>query len=253
MGTHPIFESDFDCLTEKMAMLSRLARPQLTANSKRFGGFSYFMARHPKQLHHLQFPKEAGALLAGLGAALALGYGFSAVFGNAEGPYHYDPEQFTPEEWETKSFALDRFLFKYVFPATSVSHWQTVACYKFQDEMMNKNRLIMDVRRISSQIGAMGTWQGAMSPQKNAGGYHDLKNTVHAVSPQLLNEMIQYADENDIKRSRDMVIRKVITENGEDAWRHGDVVENPRPGHRPLAPSQTRVLCGSTERRRVIS
>jgi len=208
-------------------MLSRLARPQLSRNSKRSAGFSYFMARHPKQLHHLQFPKETGAFLAGLGAALALGYGFSAVFGNAEGPYHYDPEQFTPEEWETKSFALDRFLFKYVFPATSVSHWQTVACYKFQDEMMNKQRLIMDVRRISSQIGAMGTWQGAMSPQKNAGGYHDLKNTVHAVSPQLLNEMIQYADEHEIKRSRDMVIRKVITENGEDAWRHGVVVTLP--------------------------
>merc|ERR1712106_967060 len=175
MGTHPIFESDFDCLTEKqkMAMLSRLARAQLSRNSKRSAGFSYFMARHPKQLHHLQFPKETGAFLAGLGAALALGYGFSAVFGNAEGPYHYDPEQFTPEEWETKSFALDRFLFKYVFPATSVSHWQTVACYKFQDEM------------------------------------------------------IQYADEHEIKRSRDMVIRKVITENGEDAWRHGVVVTLP--------------------------
>ena len=67
---------------------------------------------------------------------------------------------------------------------------------------------ILDVRRISSQIGAMGTWQGAISPMKNAGGYHDVHNTVHSVSPQLLNEMIDYADENDIKRSRDMVIRK---------------------------------------------
>ena len=64
------------------------------------------------------------------------------------------------------------------------------------------------MRRISSQIGAMGTWQGAISPMKNAGGYHDVHNTVHSVSPQLLNEMIDYADENDIKRSRDMVIRK---------------------------------------------
>ena len=38
---------------------------------------------------------------------------------------------------------------------------------------------------------------------------------IHATSPQLLNEMIQYADENDIMRSRDMIIRKVITEQGE--------------------------------------
>ena len=75
----------------------------------------------------------------------------------------------------------------------------------FLNFMKNK---ILDVRRISSQIGAMGTWQGAISPMKNAGGYHDIHNTVHSVSPQLLNEMIDYADENDIKRSRDMVIRK---------------------------------------------
>ena len=71
----------------------------------------------------------------------------------------------------------------------------------------------MDVRRISSQIGATGTWQGMMTPAKNAGGSHDRMNTVHTLSPQLLNEMIQYADENDIKRTRDMVIRKVITDN----------------------------------------
>merc|ERR1712176_1122232 len=123
MGTHPIFESDFDCLTEigieiKMAMLSRLAQPTMNRGSKRFGStFHYFLQRQPKQLHHLQAPKEAGAFLRGLGLALALGYGFSAIFGNAEGPYHYDPDQFTPEEWETKSFALDRFLFKYIFPS----------------------------------------------------------------------------------------------------------------------------------------
>ena len=52
-----------------------------------------------------------------------------------------------------------------------------------------------------------------MTPAKNAGGSHDRMNTVHTLSPQLLNEMIQYADENDIKRTRDMVIRKVITDN----------------------------------------
>ena len=52
-----------------------------------------------------------------------------------------------------------------------------------------------------------------MTPAKNAGGQHDKSNTAHTLSPQLLNEMIQYADENDIKRTRDMVIRKVITDN----------------------------------------
>ena len=72
---------------------------------------------------------------------------------------------------------------------------------------------ILDVRRISSQIGATGTWQGMMTPGLNAGGLHDKNNTAHTLSPQLLNEMIQYADENDIKRTRDMVIRKVITDN----------------------------------------
>ena len=50
---------------------------------------------------------------------------------------------------------------------------------------------------------------------QNVGGYHDKRMHIHATSPQLLNEMIQYADENDIMRSRDMIIRKVITEQGE--------------------------------------
>merc|ERR1712168_321553 len=36
MGTHPIFESDFDCLTEKLKMMNRLARPvNLMANQVR--------------------------------------------------------------------------------------------------------------------------------------------------------------------------------------------------------------------------
>ena len=44
---------------------------------------------------------------------------------------------------------------------------------------------------------------------------YDKKTYIHAINPQLLNEMIEYADEHDIKRSKDMVIRKVITEQGE--------------------------------------
>merc|ERR1711953_209929 len=226
MGTHPIFESDFDCLTVfRIEMLSKLARPVIGRVSRRHGGdFSYFVQRKPKQMVHLVFPKEVGAVLHGMLWGLGLGYGFSIVFGNAEGPFHYDPDQFQPEEWETKEYAFDRFVYKWLFASTVVAHWQAVAALKFKDEYANKQRLIQDVRRISSQIGATSLWQGAMSPRQNVGGYHDTNLAIHTSSPQLLNEMIQYADENDIKRSRDMIIRKVITENGEDAWKHGAVV-----------------------------
>merc|ERR1739848_94865 len=34
MGTHPIFESDFDCLTER-DMLARIARPAVSLTTKR--------------------------------------------------------------------------------------------------------------------------------------------------------------------------------------------------------------------------
>ena len=49
----------------------------------------------------------------------------------------------------------------------------------------------------------------------NVGGRTDKTLHIHSHSPQLLNEMIEYADEHDIKRSRDMIVRKVITEKGE--------------------------------------
>merc|ERR1711970_1016642 len=49
MGTHPIFESDFDCLTEKEGMnrLLLASRATTTRQSKRFGGGSNFM---PQQI-----------------------------------------------------------------------------------------------------------------------------------------------------------------------------------------------------------
>lgn len=74
----------------------------------------------------------------------------------------------------------------------------------------------------------------------NVGGKTDKSMHIHSHSPQLLNEMIEYADEHDIKRSRDMIVRKVITENGEvktfwvtvllihfdkGAWKNGVIVE----------------------------
>ena len=74
---------------------------------------------------------------------------------------------------------------------------------------------VNDVRRISAQIGAMGMSGAANQIIHNVGGKTDKTAHIHSHSPQLLNEMIEYADEHDIKRSRDMIVRKVITENGE--------------------------------------
>ena len=99
---------------------------------------------------------------------------------------------------------------------------------------------IQDVRRISSQIGATGLNAGSHYHFETTGGTGDRRNHIAVVNPQLLNEMIEYADEHDIKRSRDMIIRKVITEQGEvlidsegpnvtnifkGAWRGGIVVD----------------------------
>ena len=70
----------------------------------------------------------------------------SIIFGNAEGPYHYDPDQFQPEEWETKEYAFDRFVYKWLFASTVVAHWQAVASLKFKDEYANKMRLVSFIR-----------------------------------------------------------------------------------------------------------
>ena len=61
----------------------------------------------------------------------------------------------------------------------------------------------------------MGMSGAANQIVHNVGGKTDKSMHIHSHSPQLLNEMIEYADEHDIKRSRDMIVRKVITENGE--------------------------------------
>ena len=86
----------------------------------------------------------------------------------------------------------------------------------------------------------MGMSGAANQIVHNVGGKTDKSMHIHSHSPQLLNEMIEYADEHDIKRSRDMIVRKVITENGEvksflsdrliiffdkGAWKNGVIVE----------------------------
>merc|ERR1712235_55002 len=205
MGTHPIFESDFDCLTEMISRVSAtLARRQLSTTGQRRGGFSYFITRSPKQRQRAMW---------------------GVIIGVPEGPYYYDAETFQPEEWEYYENPLARLFYKYVVPSTSVSHWQTCAAYKYEDEILSKDRLISDVRRISAQIGAMGMSGAANQIVHNVGGKTDKTMHIHSHSPQLLNEMIEYADEHDIKRSRDMIVRKVITEKGEGAWKNGVVVE----------------------------
>merc|ERR1712131_50279 len=205
MGTHPIFESDFDCLTEMIPRISvTLARRQLSTTGQRRGGFSYFITRSPKQRQRAMW---------------------GVINGVPEGPYYYDAETFQPEEWEYYENPLARLFYKYVVPSTSVSHWQTCAAYKYEDEILSKDRLISDVRRISAQIGSMGMSGAANQIVHNVGGKTDKTMHIHSHSPQLLNEMIEYADEHDIKRSRDMIVRKVITENGEGAWKNGVIVE----------------------------
>ena len=61
-------------------------------------------------------------------------------------------------------------------------------------------------------VGMAGGWHGHA---RVSGGIQDRHGAIHSTSPQLLNEMIQYADEHDIKRSKDNIITKVILENGE--------------------------------------
>merc|ERR1739848_103565 len=57
MGTHPIFESDFDCLTEKKRMLSRLARQVTRVTPKR----SYFYAGPGTNMSVWSLMKQTGA------------------------------------------------------------------------------------------------------------------------------------------------------------------------------------------------
>lgn len=161
----------------------------------------------------------------GLLMGLGLGLGANIVFGVAEGPYYYDPEQHTPEEYEFHKSALSRFLYKYWFTSQRVAHWQTYAGMLFQDETRAKDRLIQDVRRISAQTGAIGMSSGYYNHAQNVGGVADKHAYLHATAPQLLNEMIQYADENEILRAKDQIIQKVIVEKGEGALRQGVTVE----------------------------
>jgi len=226
MGTHPIFESDFDCLTEMISRVSAtLARRQLSTTGQRRGGFSYFITRSPKQRQRAMWGDIIGNFSLGFAIPCGLYLAANLINGVPEGPYYYDAETFQPEEWEYYENPLARLFYKYVVPSVSVSHWQTCAAYKYEDEILSKDRLISDVRRISAQIGSMGMSGAANQIVHNVGGKTDKSMHIHSHSPQLLNEMIEYADEHDIKRSRDMIVRKVITENGEGAWKNGVIVE----------------------------
>ena len=62
----------------------------------------------------------------GLLMGLGLGLGMNIVFGVAEGPYYYDPEQHTPEEYEFHKSALSRFLYKYWFTSQRVTSFSPV-------------------------------------------------------------------------------------------------------------------------------
>ena len=73
----------------------------------------------------------------------------------------------------------------------------------------------------------MGMSGAANQIVHNVGGKTDKSMHIHSHSPQLLNEMIEYADEHDIKRSRDMIVRKVITENGEVKVIFEGPIDNP--------------------------
>merc|ERR1712131_202513 len=163
MGTHPIFESDFDCLTEMISRISvTLARRQLSTTGQRRGGFSYFITRSPKQAHRAMWGELIGDFSLGFAFPCVLYLAANLINGVPEGPYYYDAEVFQPEEWE-------------------------------YDEIHCKDRLINDVRRISAQIGAMGASGSSNQIVHNVGGRTDKTLHIHSHSPQLLNEMIEYA------------------------------------------------------------
>jgi hypothetical protein len=209
-------------------MLSRVSRPiVIQCISKRFGGtFPYFVQRVGGKMadQNLQ-NKELNAVMYGFVLAFGFGLTVQVMFGVPEGPYYYDENQFMPEEYEYCNTALGRFLYKYWFTSLRVGHWNSVAGLRYRDELQARDRIVQDVRRISAQTGAIGMQSGWFAHSRSAGGIWDRHAAIHSTSPQLLNEMIEYADEHDIQRSRDSIITKVIMEKGEGAFRQGVMVE----------------------------
>lgn len=204
-------------------MLSRVSRPII---QKRFGAETKYFIQRSAKLGYINInTNEWTSITRGLIMGVAFGLSCQVIFGVPEGPYYYDEDQYLPEEFEYQCKPIPRFLFKYWFTSTRVGHWNTFANLKFCDEQNCRNRLIQDVRRLSHQIGSVGLSGGLHGHAKMSGGVWDRHAGVHSTSAQLLNEMIQYADEHDIKRSKDAIISKVIVEKGEGAWRQGVVVE----------------------------
>ena len=74
---------------------------------------------------------------------------------------------------------------------------------------------MVDARRIATQIGSVALNSGHVQHSGQAGGMSDRHASIHSTSPQVLNEMIQYADEHQIMRTRDAIVNKVIMEKGE--------------------------------------
>ena len=72
---------------------------------------------------------------------------------------------------------------------------------------------------------------GYYNHAQNVGGVADKHAYLHATAPQLLNEMIQYADENEILRAKDQIIQKVIVEKGEVTAISLDVIITNRRVH----------------------
>ena len=70
-------------------------------------------------------------MVRGFLAAFGLGLGVQILFGCPEGPYYYDPEQYTPEEYEFATTALGRFLYKYWFTSLRVRQFLFYDIKKF--------------------------------------------------------------------------------------------------------------------------
>merc|ERR1711970_587762 len=110
MGTHPIFESDFDCLTEKVSKMSTLSRlchvgvksgqigirtslsrpilRNIQISARRQGGeFVYFVQTPGRQFQWSGFAYQWGYMVKGFLYAVIAGLSCDFIFGVPEGPF----------------------------------------------------------------------------------------------------------------------------------------------------------------------